>query len=83
MSVNYGRYVISFDKEDQMWNADPKARRLKIRDEVMEYSFPPSITFVEKTRGALQDAMRKDGAGRIYTRKGEWVVNYNPMDLPK
>lgn len=81
MSVNYGRYIVSFDKEEQMWNADPKARKLKVKGDIVEYSYPPTTTYVEKSRSDLQHAMKKDGAGHIRTRRGEWVVGYNPNNL--
>ena len=67
-------YTISYDKEDHMWNADPKARTVRMGRDTYKYTFPESVVYVEKTRRALLRAMRQDGAKYCRMRRGEWIV---------
>lgn len=80
MSVPYGRYVISYDKEDQMWNADPKGKTVHVNKakSTFAYTFPDSRVFAEKTLAQIMQKMRDEGAGAIHCRNKEWVVQMKP-----
>ena len=87
MSVSYGRYIISYDSQERMWNADPKCLKLLKNKETFEYSYPRGtngrpLVFVESSRSAIADSMRKHGCKLLTKRRNEWVVqllNDNPV----
>lgn len=80
MSVSYGRYVISYDSQEKVWNADPKRLKLVKHKETVEYSYPKNsnsrpMVFIEPTKDLLEVSMRKNGCRVLSKRKNEWVVS--------
>lgn len=77
MSVPYGRYVISYDKAEKAWNADPKARSVLVHGQRMNYTFPESVAYVSETIEGLANAIQKEGGRITHRRRLEWVVHCN------
>lgn len=74
MSVPYGRYTVTFDREEGMWNADPKARAVIKNGTAHSYTYPESKVFIEPTKGKMLQKMREEGAKQCRVRRGEWIV---------
>jgi hypothetical protein len=78
MSVSYGRYVITFDREEQEWTAEPKGKHVTISDSngkvQKNYTYPASYSFAAPSREGLMKQMRNEGVTDIHCRHHEWVA---------
>jgi len=78
MSVSYGRYVITFNRQEQEWTAEPKGKYITVSESngkvQKTYTYPSSYSFTAPSREGLMKQMRDEGVTDIQCRHHEWVA---------